>query len=77
MTGDARTMTFAAAAQHEEPALDDRLYHQDRARAELDMAYRAAGSAAAGAHLHLASLHLRRFEALRAPEGRRPTGERR
>ncbi|MDB5691033.1 MAG: hypothetical protein JWO81_96 [Alphaproteobacteria bacterium] len=46
---------------------DDRLYHQERARAELDSAYHADGRAAATAHLLLSSLHMRRFEALRIP----------
>jgi hypothetical protein len=45
---------------------DDLLYHQERARAELDLAYRAGSRAAAAAHLLLSSLHMRRLEALRA-----------
>lgn len=37
-------------------------YHRDRARAELDMAYRAATQAAAEAHLRLSSLHMQRLK---------------
>lgn len=36
----------------------DREYHIERARAELDAAYRAAGSVAAKAHLSLCSMHM-------------------
>lgn len=42
----------------------DREYHVERARAELDAAYRAAGSSAARAHLSLCSMHMARARAL-------------
>lgn len=42
----------------------DREYHIERARAELDAAYRAAGSDAAQAHLRLCSMHMVRARAL-------------
>ena len=38
---------------------DDKDYHIDRARAELDQAYRADNFAAARAHFRLASLHMK------------------
>ena len=38
---------------------DDREYHVERARAELDLAYRADKAAAADAHLRLSSLHMK------------------
>ena len=41
-----------------EPARD---YHIRRARAELDMAYRAEARAAAEAHLRLSALHMARL----------------
>jgi hypothetical protein len=43
---------------------DDRTHHRERARAELDLAYRAVSRAAAEAHLGLASLHMRRLSSL-------------
>ncbi|MGZ8285189.1 MAG: hypothetical protein ACXW27_03375 [Allosphingosinicella sp.] len=42
----------------------DREYHIERARAELDAAYRAAGSNAAKAHLRLCSMHMARARTL-------------
>jgi hypothetical protein len=42
------------------PGDADREYHVERARAELDAAYRAVGSEAAGAHLRLCSMHMAR-----------------
>lgn len=42
----------------------DRVHHRERARAELDMAYRAVTRAAAEAHLRLASLHMERLARL-------------
>ena len=42
----------------------EREYHVERARAELDAAYRAAGSDSAAAHLRLCSLHMARAKAL-------------
>jgi len=42
----------------------DREYHVERARAELDAAYRAAGSEAAQAHLRLCSMHMARARTL-------------
>ncbi|MEA3002866.1 MAG: hypothetical protein QOH81_1654 [Sphingomonadales bacterium] len=54
---------------------DERLYHQDRARAELDWAYRAEGRAAATAHLLLSSLHMRRLDALRTSATEDEAGE--
>ena len=43
---------------------NDREYHTERARAELDRAYRAESSVAAEAHLKLSSLHMKRLQAL-------------
>lgn len=40
---------------------EDRSYHSDRARAELDMAYRCENSEVANAHMRLASLHMARL----------------
>lgn len=42
----------------------DREYHIERARAELDAAYRASGSDAAKAHLGLCSMHMARARTL-------------
>lgn len=42
----------------------EREYHIERARAELDAAYRAAGSDAAQAHLRLCSMHMARARTL-------------
>ena len=38
---------------------DDLDYHRERARAELDCAYRSVHQAAADAHMRLASLHMK------------------
>ena len=46
---------------------EDRDYHMDRARTELDRAYRADTRAAARAHFGLASLHMK---CLREADGR-------
>ena len=47
----------------------DREYHVERARAELDAAYRAVGSGAAEAHLRLCSMHMARARgAVDAPQ---------
>ena len=43
-------------------AEQDILYHRERAQAELDLAYRAEGSAAAQSHLRLAGLHMERLK---------------
>jgi hypothetical protein len=43
---------------------DDREYHIERVRIELDQAYRAERSAVAEAHLKLSSLHMQRLQAL-------------
>ena len=40
--------------------MSDQEYHTQRARAELDMAYRAEKSVVAEAHLRLSSLHMQR-----------------
>ena len=40
---------------------EDRDYHIDRARIELDLAYRTENFAAARSHFGLASLHMRRI----------------
>ncbi len=45
----------------------DRNFHVERARVELDAAYRAAGSEAAEAHFQLCSMHMARAGLL-APE---------
>ena len=42
----------------------DPFYHVERARVELDAAYRAAGPEAAAAHLRLCSLHMKKARAL-------------
>ncbi|HEX8214259.1 MAG TPA: hypothetical protein VF582_02175 [Allosphingosinicella sp.] len=42
---------------------EDRKYHTERARAELDMANRAERSDVASAHLLLSSLHMQRARA--------------
>lgn len=42
----------------------DRQYHIERARAELDAAYRACGADAAESHLRLCSMHMARAKAL-------------
>ena len=52
------------------PAQADRDYHVERARAELDAAYRAVGSDAAQAHLRLCSMHMARAKALLESEAR-------
>ncbi len=47
---------------------DDHSYHVERARAELDAAYRAEAADVAAAHLRLCALHMRRArETLRRP----------
>ena len=52
-----------------EGTADDHRYHTERARAELDAAYRAECSDAAAAHLRLCSFHMHRArEALSRPE---------
>ena len=51
----------------------DRDYHVERARAELDAAYRAARPDAARAHFHLCSMHMARAVTLRERDaGRLP-----
>jgi hypothetical protein len=40
---------------------DDRDYHLGRARAELDLAYRAERKDVAAAHMRLSSLHMQRI----------------
>lgn len=45
---------------------DDREYHVERARAELDAAYRAETTGVATAHLKLCSLHMARARSLQA-----------
>lgn len=47
--------------------VEDPDYHQERARSELDLAYRAESHNAAEAHMRLSSLHMRRLQALHAP----------
>ncbi len=49
---------------------EDLSYHQDRARAELDCGYRARTGNAAGAHMKLSALHMKR--ALEISRARRP-----
>jgi hypothetical protein len=54
-------------------SIEERDYHMDRARTELDRAYRSDNSAAARAHFGLASLHMKWIkEASGVPE-RRPS----
>lgn len=48
--------------------LDDREYHTQRARIELDMAYRAERSEVANAHLRLSSLHMERARSAAQPQ---------
>jgi hypothetical protein len=43
---------------------EDRDYHMERARSELDWAYRAEGEAVAEAHLRLSALHMQRLRDL-------------
>ncbi|MDT9599154.1 hypothetical protein [Sphingosinicella rhizophila] len=43
---------------------DDRDYHVQRARAELDSAYRAPNNEAAASHLRLSALHMERARSL-------------
>jgi hypothetical protein len=43
---------------------DDREYHVERARAEMDFAYRADSRASADAHMKLAGLHMARAKEL-------------
>ena len=45
---------------------DDRQYHSDRARAELDWAYRAERTAVAEAHMRLSALHMQRLQELQS-----------
>jgi hypothetical protein len=45
----------------------DRQYHTERARTELDMAYRAERSDVASAHLMLSSLHMQRARGAAEP----------
>jgi hypothetical protein len=40
----------------------DREYHEQRARTEMDQAYRSDHNAAAEAHMRLASLHMERLK---------------
>ena len=49
---------------------EDRDYHIDRARIELDRAYRTDDPAAARAHFGLAALHMKRLQ-----EGSAPSAE--
>lgn len=51
---------------------EDREYHVERARVELDAAYRAASGRAAAAHLRLSSMHMQRAGALAAPPAPEP-----
>jgi hypothetical protein len=53
---------------------EDCEYHTERARIELDQAYRAERSKVAEAHLKLSSLHMQRLQALKC--GERAPGER-
>ena len=48
---------------------DEREYHVERARAELDAGYRATGSQAAASHLQLCSLHMARARLRQGTEG--------
>ena len=45
-------------------SIGDRDYHMERARSELDWAYRADHDTAAEAHLRLSALHMRRLREL-------------
>jgi hypothetical protein len=51
-----------AGSMEETMGDDDREYHIERARAELDRAYSATGRAAAEAHMRLSSLHMKRVQ---------------
>jgi hypothetical protein len=51
---------------------DDKDYHSERARAEIDLAYRADTQVAAEAHLRLSALHLARLR-MDATESKAPT----
>jgi hypothetical protein len=48
---------------------NEREYHTERARVELDQAYRAESSAAAEAHMKLSSLHMQRLQDLGSGRG--------
>jgi hypothetical protein len=50
-------------------AEDDREYHTERARVELDQAYRAESTAVAEVHMKLSSLHMQRLQALGGGQG--------
>jgi len=52
----------------------DLAYHRERARAELDQAYRAEHHSAAHAHMQLAGLHMERLKHI--PEASSGSGER-
>jgi hypothetical protein len=45
----------------------DRAYHNERARSELDLAYRAERRDVADAHMRLAALHMARLKPADAP----------
>jgi hypothetical protein len=45
----------------------DRAYHNERARSELDLAYRAERKDVADAHMRLAALHMARLKPAAAP----------
>ena len=53
----------------------DRDYHTQRARLELDLAYRAEHQAAAQAHMRLSALHMERLRQLDPSCDLRRTGE--
>jgi hypothetical protein len=56
----------------------DRDYHEERARAELDLAYRAEHKSVAEAHFRLSAMHMERVRALttgRPPLSLVPAGE--
>jgi hypothetical protein len=46
----------------------DTEYHRERARAEMDCAYRATRNVVANAHMRLSALHMERLRALTQPE---------
>lgn len=52
----------------------DREFHDRRARAELDLAYRSASYPAMSAHLRLSSLHMAKLQTLRTPPRLVPAG---
>jgi hypothetical protein len=52
---------------------DEKKYHTDRVRQELDLGYRSESRHAANAHLRLAALHMSKLEMSQSPENGPPS----